>query len=601
MAETTTITGFAPQIAPMAEEAFTEAQNIFQQRMGEDYQRPETPLFTPFTQPELEAQQQTLDIAAGPLGRPTIQEAMGITRAGVSGVGSLIPGLMSPYTEQVADRAKQRFTENYQRQVINPLMAKATAAGGLRGSRLAVEGALAEERRQRGLADIDIQLLDKAYQQAALLGEQQRRRELAGAPQLSRLGLADVGQELLAPELQAGVGATQRGQLDLARRAELGQELAQQRYPETTLQQYLNFLGLGRAPSQTTTIRPDIAEGGLGPTGPQRTSTLQRVGEIAEIVGKAPEIIESGKSIYEGGKAVFDFLGTLSGGGSVGGLSSLPAVRMQEGGRPPSLDTLLDIVGSKMPPYAPSTREIDLLRAKRNLETVTGTRPSDYASPRLIKMPKDTGYTPGQRAALFQTIRDYTPRLRETTGGQLLELLGDVGQTGLLINEQDRQSAIAKRAAKIAEAEKGVESALNIEKQAVERDKIISENIRSTIEAAVAAEESLQEAIKGSRSDTEITSRTKAVDRARRSAYAALQSEIERLGGDTSAIAALRQYVTDTGAAEGIQEAETVPRPTSKQRQTDNVLSRSLAEDRKTIEERSRTLGNATKRLDPVK
>ena len=79
MAETTTIQGFAPQIAPMAEEAFTEAQNIFQQRMGEGYQRPQTPLFTPFTEPELAAQQQTLNIAAGPLARPAVQEAAGMS------------------------------------------------------------------------------------------------------------------------------------------------------------------------------------------------------------------------------------------------------------------------------------------------------------------------------------------------------------------------------------------------------------------------------------------------------------------------------------------------------------------------------------------
>ena len=56
MATNTTIQGFAPQIEPMAEEAYGEAQNIFQQRMGEGYTAPKTPLFTPFSQPELEAQ-----------------------------------------------------------------------------------------------------------------------------------------------------------------------------------------------------------------------------------------------------------------------------------------------------------------------------------------------------------------------------------------------------------------------------------------------------------------------------------------------------------------------------------------------------------------
>ena len=559
MAETTQIQGFAPQIAPMAEEAFTEAQNIYQQRVGEGYQQPQTPLFTPFTQPELQAQQQTLDIAAGPLGRPQIQEAVGITRAGVSGVGSLIPGLMSPYTQQVADVAKRRFAEDYDRQVINPLMAKATAAGGLRGSRLAVESALAKERKMRGLSDLDIKFLDQAYQQAATLGEQQRRRELAGAPQLSRLGLADVGQQLLAPELQAGVGQAQRGQLDLERRAQLGQELAEQRFPETTLQQYLNFLGLGRAPTTTTTISPDVAA--ATQQGPQQTSTLGTIKDIASIIGSAPQIVQTGKEVIGAGKEAFDFLKSTffaEGGYVGGGLASLPAVRMQEGGLP-SL-------------YDPTMRDLDLLNARRAYQQAVKSTPSQYAT---------TEYTPGQRAAMIRNIQSFQPQRKETTLGQLFEMLPTVGVSGLDIEEEQRKSAIAKRAAKVEEAEKGIKTALDIEKAAVERDKIIGENIRSTIEAATKAEESLQEAIKGDRSDAEIQSRTAAVDRTRRNAFAALQAEIERMGGDPASIAALRQYVTDTSAAEGIQEAETVPTPTRKQQQSGNQLSESIKRTRK--------------------
>ena len=578
MAETIQITGFAPQIAPMAEEAFTEAQNIYQQRVGEGYQQPETPLFTPFTQPELQAQQQTLDIAAGPLGRPAIQEAMAMTRQGAGGVGSLIPGLMSPYTEQVAQRAKERFAEDYDRQVINRLMSEATAAGSLRGARTGIERGLAQERKMRGLSDIDTQLLDKAYSQAAALATDQLKRQMTAAPQLSRLGLADVGQQLLAPELQAGVGAAQRGQLDLERRQQLGQELAEQQFPETTLQQYLNFLGLGRAPMTETQIRPDAV---AAQQGPQQTSTLGTIKDVASIIGSAPQIINTGKEIISAGKEAFDFLFGSGGGYVGGGLASLPAVRMQEGGRPPLLSL-----------YDPTMRDLDLLNARRAYQQAVKSTPSDYAVEK---------YTPGQRAAMIRNIQSFQPQRKETTLGQLFEMLPTVGVSGLDIQEEQRKSAIAKRAAKVEEAEKGIKTALDIEQRAVERDKIISENVRSTIDAAVAAEESLQEAIKGDRSNEEIASRTAAVDQARRSAYAVLQSEIERLGGDTAAIAALRQYVTNTGAAEGIQEAETARTPTRKQQQTDNALGRTLSQTGKTLEERIRTLDNATKRLDPSK
>ena len=101
------------------------------------------------------------------------------------------------------------------------------------------------------------------------------------------------------------------------------------------------------------------------------------------------------------------------------------------------------------------------------------------------------------------------------------------------------------------------------------------------MEAAVKAEESLQESIKGSRSTEEITSRTDAVDRTRRSAFAAVQAELARLGSDPASVAALQQYVKDIGAAERIQEAETVPAPTNKQKQSGNKLSESIKKTRK--------------------
>ena len=564
MAETTTIQGFAPQIAPMAEEAFTEAQNIFQQRMGEGYQRPQTPLFTPFTQPELEAQQQTLNIAAGPLARPAIQEATGMTRAGASGVGSLIPGLMNPYTEQVADIAKRRFAEDYQRQVINPLMSQSTTAGGLRGSRTAVEKALAEERMMRGLSEIDMKLLDEAYKQAATFGEQQRRRELAAAPEISRFGLVELGQQLMAPELQASVGEARRGQLDLARQAELGQELAEQRFPETSLQQYLNFLGLGRAPTQTTQISPDV----VGPTGaPQRPTLGQQIGTglslltalpsavsgVSQAVSAVPDVISG---VSSGLKGIGDFFRSFAEGGSIGGLSSLPAVRMQEGGRPPNI-------------FAPDMRSEIVRRQYANLVAAQNR-----------EMPKQPQMSPGQMADYIDRIQNIQYQ-RESPLGSLFDLGIGLGTAQMRGDQAAIDAARAARSAKIKSEADMLNTVLGIEDKGARRDEIIGENVRSTMEAAVKAEESLQESIKGSRSDAEIASRTAAVDRTRRNAFAALQAEIERMGGDPASIAALRQYVTDTGAAEGIQEDEIVPTPTNKQQQSGNKLSESIKRTRR--------------------
>ena len=571
MAEQTTIQGFAPQIAPMAEEAFTEAQNIFQQRMGEGYQRPETPLFTPFTQPELEAQQQTLNIAAGPLARPAIQEAAGMTRAGASGVGSLIPGLMNPYTQQVADVAKRRFAEDYKRQVLNPLDTSATVAGSLRGARAGVERGLARERMMEGLSNIDTKLLDEAYKQASALGEQQRRRELMAAPEISRFGLADLGQQLMAPELQASVGESRRGQLDLARQAELGQELAEQRFPETSLQQYLNFLGLGRAPMQSTQISPDA----VGPTGaPQRPSLGQQIGTglslltslpsaisgVSQAVSAVPDVISG---VSSGLKGIGSFLGFAE-GGSVGGLSSLPTVRMQEGGRPPNI-------------FAPDMRS-ELVR-QQYINLLAARKPTEQSQ-----------MSPGQMADYIDRIQNIQYQ-RESPLGSLVDLGIGVGTAKMRGDQAAIDSARAARAAKIKSEADMLNTVLGIEDKGVKRDEIISENVRSTMEAAVKAEESLQESIKGSRSNEEITSRTDAVDRTRRSAFAAVQAELARLGSDPASVAALQQYVKDIGAAERIQEGETVPAPTNKQEQSENKLSKELKTDRE-------RLTNITKRLD---
>jgi hypothetical protein len=496
MAETTTIQGFAPQIAPMAEEAFTEAQNIFQQRMGEGYQRPQTPLFTPFTEPELAAQQQTLNIAAGPLARPAVQEAAGMTRAGASGVGSLIPGLMNPYTQQVADVAKRRFAEDYKRQVINPLMSQSTAADGLRGSRTAVEKALAEERMMEGLSNIDIKLLDEAYKQAAAFGEQQRRRELMAAPEISRLGLVDLGQQLMAPELQASVGEARRGQLDLARQVELGQELAEKQFPETSLQQYLNFLGLGRAPTQTTEYSPDA----VGPTGaPQRPTLGQQISTglsllaslpkavsgVSQAVSAVPEVITG---VSDGLKGIDAFLRTLAEGGSVGGLSSLPAVRMQEGGRPPNI-------------FAPDMRSEIVRNAYANLLRAQGLQQMQMSPEQKAvaaqnrKMPEQPQMSPGQMADYIDRIQNIQYQ-RESPLGSLVDLGIGLGTAKMRGDQAAIDSARAARSAKIKSEADMLNTVLGIEDKGIERDRQVVEIAKSAADAFTDSTDLLQAALK---------------------------------------------------------------------------------------------------------
>jgi hypothetical protein len=536
MAETTTIQGFAPQIAPMAEEAFTEAQNIFQQRMGEGYQRPETPLFTPFTQPELEAQQQTLDVAAGPLARPALQESAGMTRAGASGVGSLIPGLMNPYTQQVADATKRRFAENYQRQVLNPLDTSATVAGGLRGARAGVERALARDRMQLGLADIDAQLLDKAFQQSAALAEQQRRRELQAAPEISRLGLVDLGQQLMAPELQASVGEAQRGQLDLARQAELGQELAEQRFPETSLQQYLNFLGLGRAPTQTTESIPDA----VGSTGaPQRPTLGQQIGtglslltslpkavsSVSQAVSAVPDVISG---VSSGLKGIGDFFASFAEGGSVGGLSSLPTVRMQDGGRPPNI-------------FAPDMRSEIVRQQYINLLAAQKQKPTEQ--PQM---------SPGQTADYIDRIQNIQYQ-RESPLGSLVDLGIGLGTAKMRGDQAAIDAARAARAAKIKSESEMLDTVLGIEDKGVQRDEQVVKIAESAADAFTDSTDLLQAAIKEGATPAEIKFLKENAQKQYEFAGQFLAEAQKRMTGNTPELSVfinnIRNSVTNSAAA----------------------------------------------------
>ena len=530
MATNTTIQGFAPQIEPMAEEAYGEAQNIFQQRMGEGYTAPKTPLFTPFSQPELEAQQRTLEIARGPGAGQAIDDASGYARQGVSGVGSLIPGLMNPYTTQVADVAKRRFAEDYKRQVMNPLATAATGSGtrgvpGRSGTRPAIERQLAQERMAQGMSDIDIQLLNAAYNNASGLANQQRQRELQGAPLIGNLGLSAYQNELRSPELMSAVGETQRGQLDLARQAALSQEMAELGYPESTLQQYFNFLGLGRAPTSTSETRPDgggVLQGGTSPRGLGGI-----IKDFGPTIAAIPGVIDSIPRVAQGARDAFTAISSFfaEGGRVSGGLASLPVRRAGGGGMGPTgaqyRAAVQNAYGGGINTMSPEFRS-----------TMVGRGYQDLMNAQNMKIPAamDTNYSPGDIAAMARNIQRM-PLTKETSLGQLGEIFTEYGLSALETKDAAQKRAIGAKSVAVAGAQESINTVLDIEKGGVERDKILSDAAVKLVEDAISAREALTAAVAGGQSNVNVIKQLRAsADQAARFAQEGVKQLNARFG-----------------------------------------------------------------------
>ena len=243
MATSTSSWEYPTQVAPLASAFFGQAVPTFNTAIADTYQRPETPLVTPFSEQELAAMSGIQGLAQGPGATPSYQQAQNYTASAMAPIsGTDISRYMSPYMANVTEAAKRNAVENFQRQTMQPMMTQAVSQGGLRGSRLGVERGLAQEGLGRTLADLDATGLQKAYESAMAASQTEKNRTGQLAPQYGDIGGQAYQSQVAQQNLLAGVGETQRGMADSLRQAELGQELAAQNYPLTTLTNYFPFL-----------------------------------------------------------------------------------------------------------------------------------------------------------------------------------------------------------------------------------------------------------------------------------------------------------------------------------------------------------------------
>ena len=169
---------------------------------------------------------------------------------------------MSPFQQQVTDRAKQAAIDDYRQQIAGG-RASAIAAGAFGGSREGVQRALGEEALYDRLADIDVQGRQQAFDKASSLFQADRAADFQG----QQLGLgaanqfANLSERARAGDVDAARMLEQIGKAQMARdqaSLDMGYQdfLRQQAFPQERLGLFSSVLrGIPVTPSQTTSTR----------------------------------------------------------------------------------------------------------------------------------------------------------------------------------------------------------------------------------------------------------------------------------------------------------------------------------------------------------
>ena len=442
MATTTSSWEYPTQVAPLASAFFGQAVPTFNTAIADTYQRPETPLVTPFSEQELAAMSGIQGLAQGPGATPSYQQAQDYTASALAPIsGTDISRYMTPYMDNVTEAAKRRAVENFQRQTMQPMMTQAVSQGGLRGSRLGVERGLAQEGLGRTLADLDATGLQKAYESAMAASQTEKNRTAQYATQYGNLGNQAYQSQVAQQNLLAGVGETQRGMADSLRQAELGQELAAQNYPLTTLTNYFPFLG------GTT--------GGRTETGPDPVQPASPSG-LTQALSTGAGLLSTGKGIYDIGKT----LGFFSEGGRLGGLSSI--VHLSNGSIAPT------IAPATAPAPAPATGLS--LGSQQARDEAIRLAIDNMAKAKEPVSPEIDYLKLGQRFFNASSV----PSGRKTA-------LGDIGaflvNSGAMYGEEydtAKAAALKEQAAQESKAVQDFNTAAKLEQLGIERDKLVA-------------------------------------------------------------------------------------------------------------------------------
>ena len=468
MATTTSSWEYPTQVAPLASAFFGQAVPTFNTAIADTYQRPETPLVTPFSEQELAAMSGIQGLAQGPGATPSYQQAQDYTASALAPIsGTDISRYMTPYMDNVTEAAKRRAVENFQRQTMQPMMTQAVSQGGLRGSRLGVERGLAQEGLGRTLSDLDATGLQKAYESAMAASQAEKGRTAQYATQYGDIGGQAYQSQVAQQNLLAGVGETQRGMADVARQAELGQELAAQNYPLTTLSNYFPFLSGAGGSSVTSTPDP-----------------VQKPSGLTQALGTGVGLLSSGLGFANlfGNKdtqaGIAEIGSWFSEGGRLGGLSSI--VHLSNGSGAPA------ITPAPAPATAPATGLS--LGSQQARDEAIRLAIDNMAKAKEPVSPEIDYLKLGQRFFNAASV----PSGRKTALGDIGAFLVNSGAMYGEENDAAVAAALQKQAAQESKAVQDFNTAAKLEQLGIERDKLVETRAAADRAARAKALESQQ-------------------------------------------------------------------------------------------------------------
>lgn len=437
---------FPTEVKPLAAELYQTALPQFKETFAAGYQRPTTPLVTPFAPEEQEAMRGLSSLARGPGAAPSYQFGQQMLEMGAAPVGQAdISRLMSPYMSGVTEAAKRRAAEDFRRQTLQPLMTQATAAGGLRGARAGVERGLAYEGLGRTLADIESAGLQKAYEQALTAAQAEKGRMIQAAQPYAQLGSGGFEADVQRLGTLASVGETQRNLADALRQAELSQEVAAIQFPETTLGRYLQFIGSPATLTQPVPVSEPAKPSGLA----------SALGTGLGLLGQVPKAVQGAQSIFDTISSIFK---NNTGGRVGGGLSSI--VRRAEGG---SLTADDQIKALQQASIAQATQSyLAEMIAEQKRKAAEQQKLQDSWAYQLFGV-TDPAQTSVEAQRIGQAIMQ--PTEKETRLGQAFEAIsrGMAAKSAEDIAYEKEQ--VARRAAKKKATQEQLKSALDISKE----------------------------------------------------------------------------------------------------------------------------------------
>jgi hypothetical protein len=264
---------FPAELKPFIQDVLGKSQAIQEKRESEGYIPFEGPQIAEFS-PEQEQAFTGIQGLVGQ-GQEYFDPSADLAK---SSTGSYTPeavrAAMSPYTQNVVD-IQQREALRQADVAQQRLAAQAAGAGGLGGSRMAIQEAEQNRNTQQLLSDIQARGQAAAFEDAQTRLLQQSGRELAASGQLMNLGSVAPQQALKEYTAVEAIGAQKQAQTQQALNIAKNQFQEEQTFPEQTLQQYQSVIrGFPLAPntytnSQTVNPAPSYLQqaagiGGLG-------------------------------------------------------------------------------------------------------------------------------------------------------------------------------------------------------------------------------------------------------------------------------------------------------------------------------------------------